>query len=210
MTEQHRRLIQQGDRMQIRTASASDAAEIAHVHCAAINVAYSNLWPADELAWIFADFPGRVEAWRDHLGEGPSTALVAEVDGVIVGVVEFEPWEDEVLPETEVDGDIADAVDFEPWEDEGTPWTVAEVTNLSVDPVEWGRGIGEALMREAMARLRDDGRVEVVLWVRDVIRPAVALFERLGFKFDGAVIRTEMYGNLVDRMRLRRPLGEPE
>jgi ribosomal protein S18 acetylase RimI-like enzyme len=187
MNEQHRRHIQGGERIQIRTASSSDALGIAHVHCAAINEAYSDLWSADELACIFANFPDRVEAWRDHLSEGSSTALVAEVDGDIVGFVEFEPWEDE-----------------------GSPETVASVTNLSVDPEEWGRGVGEALMREAMARLRDGGWVEVVLSLREGARRAVGLFERLGFRWDKAFYIRALYGNRADRVLLRRPLGGPE
>ena len=161
MTEQHRRLIQQGDRMQIRTASTSDALGIAVVHRSAIREAYSYRWPPEKLVQIETDFPGKVEAWRDHLAEGSSTTLVAEVDGEIVGVVEFEPWEDE-----------------------GSPETMAEVTTLSVDPEEWGRGVGEALMREAMARLRDGGWVEVVVSVREEALRAVDLFQRLGFRWD--------------------------
>jgi GNAT superfamily N-acetyltransferase len=62
--------------------------------------------------------------------------------------------------------DIAGFVDLEACRDDDmSPETVGEVTALFVRPEEWGLGIGEALMREAMARLRDGGWVEVALWV---------------------------------------------
>jgi ribosomal protein S18 acetylase RimI-like enzyme len=163
--------------MQIRTASKSDAEAITEVQTAAIREAYCDLWPADELARFAADARNRAYVWREDLGSW--TTLVAEVDG-----------------------DIAGFVDFEACEDEGTPETVGEIIAICVRPDEWGLGIGEALMREAMARLRDGGWVEVELLVRLENRRAVDFFERLGFRMDGTVTAT--------RVRLRRLLEESE
>jgi ribosomal protein S18 acetylase RimI-like enzyme len=175
-------------RMQIRTASQSDAEAITEVHIAATCEGYCDLLPAEELARIRADARERVEMWRDLLtGGDSSTILIAEVDGEIAGFVEFRACEDDESPET-----------------------VGEVTALFVLPEEWGLGIGEALMREAMARLRDGGWVEVVLWVLDRNLRAVGLYERLGFRWDGAVRSLNMYGTPASRVRLRRLLDEPE
>jgi ribosomal protein S18 acetylase RimI-like enzyme len=165
--------------MQIRTASKSDSIAITEVQTAAIREAYCDLWWADELARIVGDVYGRANMWRCLMAEGYSTILVAEVDG-----------------------DIAGFVDFEACQDEETPETVGEIIAICVRPEEWGLGIGEALMREAMARLRDGGWVEAVLWVLLENRRAVVFFERLGFRMDGAVTPT--------RVRLRRLLEESE
>jgi GNAT superfamily N-acetyltransferase len=173
--------------MQIRTASKSDAEAITEVHIAAIREAYCDLLPADELTRIDADVYDRANMWRCLLAEGYSTILVAEVNG-----------------------DIAGFVNFEAWEEEETPETGGEIMAIFVRPEEWGLGIGQALMREAMARLRDGGWVEVVLWVIRRNYRAVDFFERLGFRMDGAVRIRKMYGNRADSVRLRRPLGEPE
>jgi ribosomal protein S18 acetylase RimI-like enzyme len=173
--------------MQIRTASKSDAEEITEVHIAATCEAYCDLLPAEELARIRIDARERADMWRDLLAGGSSTILIAEVDGHIAGFVEFEACEDDESPET-----------------------VGEVTAILVRPEEWGLGIGEALMREAMARLRDGGWVEVALWVLEGNRRAVGFYERLGFSWDGAVRFLNMYGNPASRVRLRRLLEEPE
>jgi ribosomal protein S18 acetylase RimI-like enzyme len=173
--------------MQIRTASKSDAEAITDVHIAAIREAYCDLLSADELARIAADDRNRASIWRCILTESYSTILVVEVDGDIVGFVELEACEDEETPETV--GTIADSCDR---------------------PDKWGLGIGQALMREAMARLRDRGWVEVELWVFLENRRAVDFFERLGFRMDGAARNVEWYGNPVTDVRLRRLLEESE
>ena len=174
-----------GARMRIRTASKSDAEAITEVQIAAIREAYCDLWPADELARIAANYSSKADVWREHLGSW--TTLVAEVDG-----------------------DIAGFVDLEACEDEETPGTVGTIVAICVRPDEWGLGIGQALMREAMARIRDRGWVEVVFWVLLQNRQAVDFFERLGFRMDGAVRNLEMYGNPATRVRLRRLLEESE
>ena len=176
-----------GERMQIRTASKSDAEAITEVHIAAIREAYCDLLPADELTRIDADVYDRANMWRCLLAEGYSTILVAEVNG-----------------------DIAGFVNFEAWEEEETPETGGEIMAIFVRPDEWGLGIGQALMREAMARLRDRGWVEVELWVFLENRRAVDFFERLGFRMDGAARNVEWYGNPVTDVRLRRLLEESE
>ena len=174
-----------GERMQIRTASKSDAEAITEVQIAAIREAYCDLWPADELARIAANACTTADEWRQSLGSW--TTLVAEVDG-----------------------DVAGFVGLEACEDEETPGTVGTIVAICVRPDEWGLGIGQALMREAMARLRDRGWVEVVLWVILENRRAVDFCERLGFRMDGTVNPLEMHGNPVTRVRLRRLLEESE
>jgi ribosomal protein S18 acetylase RimI-like enzyme len=171
--------------MQIRTASESDVEAITDVHVAAIREAYRDLLPAEELARI--DARDRADRWRDHLAAASSLTLVAEVNGCIAGFVDLGACRDEDI----------------------SPETVGEITAIYVRPESWGLGIGEALMRDALARLRNRGSVEVALWVIQENRRAVGFYERLGFRTDGAVRIPEMYGKPTAIVRLRRLLEEP-
>lgn len=53
-------------------------------------------------------------------------------------------------------------------------------------------GVGEALMRAAISKARDKGLTRVELTVREHNKPAIALYEKLGFKVEG-VHRNAIY-----------------
>jgi ribosomal protein S18 acetylase RimI-like enzyme len=173
-----------GERMQIRTASESDAEAITEVHIAAMREAYRDLLPAEELAHV--DARDRADRWRDLLAEGSSITLLAEVDGRVTGFVNLGACRDEDV----------------------SPERVGEVMAIYVEPEAWGLGIGKVLMREAMAQLRNGGSVEVALWVIEANRRAVGFYERLGFRTDGAVRIQDIYGKPTAIVRLRRLLEE--
>jgi ribosomal protein S18 acetylase RimI-like enzyme len=48
-----------------------------------------------------------------------------------------------------------------------------------------GQGIGEALMRAAIEKARTRGLTRIELTVREHNRPAIALYEKLGFQVEG-------------------------
>ncbi|RDI47003.1 GNAT family N-acetyltransferase [Aquicella lusitana] len=48
-----------------------------------------------------------------------------------------------------------------------------------------GKGIGEALMRAAIEKARHRGLTRIELTVREHNKPAIALYEKLGFKMEG-------------------------
>jgi ribosomal protein S18 acetylase RimI-like enzyme len=56
-----------------------------------------------------------------------------------------------------------------------------EIRMLGVHPGARGRGVGELLVRAAMARGRDDGAVRMVLSTQTEMKAAQRLYERLGF-----------------------------
>ncbi len=56
------------------------------------------------------------------------------------------------------------------------------IAGLEARPVYWRRGIGEALTRALLERLRGDGVGRVRLSVNKTNRPAVALYHKLGFE----------------------------
>jgi ribosomal protein S18 acetylase RimI-like enzyme len=165
--------------MRIRAASVADADAITEVHIASMRQAYRDLFAASELARIEAR--DRADRWRDHLTEGSSITLLADVGGRIVGFVSFGACRDEdVLPDV-----------------------VGEVMAIYVHPDKWGFGFGEALMLAALERLRSGGSAEVVLWVIEGNRQAIGFYERLGFKPDGSVRLREMLGKHTAIVRLR-------
>jgi ribosomal protein S18 acetylase RimI-like enzyme len=168
-------------RLGIRKASEADAGAIAGVHLASMREAYRDLFPAEALARIEAR--DRAERWRGHLIEGTSVTLLAEAGGEPVGFVDFGICRD---------GDVS-------------PGSVGEVMAIYVHPGAWGRGIGSALLREALDRLRSDGFAEVRLWVIEGNRRAIEFYERFGFVRDGSLRHREMYGipTTIVRLRLR-------
>ncbi len=67
-------------------------------------------------------------------------------------------------------------------------WHVHEdvqVNNVAVHPDFRGRGVGEALMRHVIDKVRASGATFVTLEVRVSNRPAVTLYKKLGFEILG-------------------------
>ncbi len=95
----------------------------------------------------------------------PAEQIVAELDGAIAGTVLLYP---------------AGAVLVAP---NGVPVTLAwpEVRLLAVAPAARGKGIGAALVRECMRRARQSGATVMTLHTTDVMRVAMAMYERMGF-----------------------------
>jgi ribosomal protein S18 acetylase RimI-like enzyme len=168
-------------RVQMRKAIEADAGAIAAVHLASMQEAYRTLLPAEVLARI--DARDRTERWREHLAGGTTVTMLAEVGGEPVGFAAFGSYRDE----------------------EVSPGTVGEVMAIYVHPAAWGRGIGSALMREALDRLRSDGFADVLLWVIEGNRQAIEFYERFGFVRDGSVRHREIFGTptIITRLRLR-------
>jgi ribosomal protein S18 acetylase RimI-like enzyme len=169
--------------MRIRTATAADAEAITDVHLASMREAYRGLFPAEALARL--DHHDRANRWRDHLTAVSSTTLIAEADGRPVGFVDFGVCRDEDL----------------------SPGSFGEVMAVYVRPEAWGHGVGRALAREALDRLRAGGLDPVVLWVIEGNHRAIGFYERLGFVRDGAIRHREMFGTPAAVVRLRQPPG---
>ncbi|HEX8903812.1 MAG TPA: GNAT family N-acetyltransferase, partial [Longimicrobiaceae bacterium] len=60
----------------------------------------------------------------------------------------------------------------------------ASLRTLAVAPAARGRGVAAALMRECVARARAEGAPVLGLYTTEMMAPAIALYERLGFVRD--------------------------
>lgn len=147
------------DRVRIREAGADDRAAVEAVTLAAYEQ-YASVLPAP--LW---------NAYRDNIlatlaEAAPGVILVAEVEGRVVGSVLLYP---------------AGAPMIEPGT--GREWRIGEpeVRLLAVPPVGRGRGVGRRLMEECIRRTRAAGTATMTLHTTDMMRAAMALYERLGF-----------------------------
>ncbi len=60
-----------------------------------------------------------------------------------------------------------------------------EITNVAVAPEKRGLGIGDALLKESIARAKEKGIAQIVLEVRVSNEAAIHLYEKNGFKSCG-------------------------
>lgn len=85
----------------------------------------------------------------------------------------------------------------------------ADVMNVAVEPTARRRGVGRALLRALMARLRAQGMQSLTLEVRAGNQPALALYQRLGFQEVGR--RPKYYVNPTeDACILRKELSHAD
>lgn len=157
-----------------------DAAAIATVRTASWRAAYRDLMPAGFLASL------RPEAMADRLRarltdpEYPFRTLVGELDGRVAGFATIGPCRDDDMP------------------------GAGEVLAIYVHPDHWSRGLGRALMSDALVELDALGQRPVTLWVlRDNAR-ARAFYQRAGFIPDGSEHVYEAGGVPVPEVRYRR------
>lgn len=140
----------------VRDARQSDGSAVAAVTLSAYQE-YAPLMPS---LW---------DAYRDNIvttlaTPEPAMQIVAEQGSRIVGSVLLYP------AATDRDG--------------GTPFPrpYPEVRLLAVAPAARGKGIGETLMRECIRRARRSGATTLALNTTDLMRAAMRLYTRMGFR----------------------------
>lgn len=114
----------------------------------------------------------------------PNDHLVEDYDRQIVDVASRAAIDD-VLVAVDADGTVLGACTFvhdpaSPWMEWSHPGEV-QLRLLAVDPHAQGRGVGEALVRDVIARARALGRPMILHTTQDMT-VAQRLYERLGFR----------------------------
>jgi GNAT superfamily N-acetyltransferase len=164
--------------MEVRLATADDAAGIARAQERAWQTAYRHVFPIEEL-----DRGGfiRAELWRDRLERPPKgwTTFVADDGEAVIGFVSVGPSRDE----------------------QG----VGELYAIYVDPDVWGIGAGRALIERGELELRSAYAV-ATLWVLDDNPRARRFYESAGWAPDGAAKSDVRWGVRASEVRYRKVL----
>jgi GNAT superfamily N-acetyltransferase len=162
----------------IREAQPGDARDIARVHIVTWQAAYADILPAEFLSGLSAGLEHRVAWWADQISSAqpPRHTLVATEDGGIVGFADVGPSRDS----------------------DADPLQVGELNAIYVLRAAWGRGIGQALMAEALKRLREGKFHEATLWVLAENERARRYYEAAGWTTDGSA-RDETISDVVVR-----------
>jgi GNAT superfamily N-acetyltransferase len=170
--------------MLLRPAEPEDAIAVARVHVRSWQAAYRTLLPDDYLDQLRPE--DRAEkydfATLDPLK--PQT-IVAVEEGLIRGFATTAPSREADLP------------------DHG------ELYALYVDPGQWGRGMGVALVSAARARLYELGFQNAVLWVMTGNVRAERFYQIDGWVPDGLRRTASMWDVTVDEARYQRGLEMP-
>jgi len=170
--------------MVIRPAEPSDAIAVATVHVRSWQAAYRALLPTDYLDQLRPE--DRAEQYDfSSLDPLKPQTVVAVEEGLVLGFATTAPSRDP---------DLADH---------------GELCALYVDPKEWGRGVGAALVSAACTRLVERGFRKALLWVLVGNLQADRFYRKHQWVPDGHQRVDTVWGVTVDEVRYRRELREP-
>jgi ribosomal protein S18 acetylase RimI-like enzyme len=167
----------------IRRARVEDAPGIAKVHVETWQAHYRGQVPDDFLARLSVE--NRTTVWAESLllAKPNYLTLVAEEDGVIVGFCDVGPSRDPDASET-----------------------IGEMNAIYVRPSEHRRGIGLALMNEALRFLHEGGFTEATLWVLRTNLSTIKFYEANGWIADGGEKKESRADFTFDEIRYRTML----
>ncbi len=171
--------------MNVRPAAFADVPQIAEVHVAGWQIGYRGLLPQPLLDSLTA--ADRLPRWAATLQQaawpGQGT-LVAQMNGAVVGFVDFGPARD-----SDRDGVQG-----------------GEIRSLYVAPTAWRHGIGRDLLAAATAKLAAAGHSDATLWVMDSNARAISFYGALGWLPDGTVKPDVVGGMTIHDRRLGRSI----
>ncbi|WP_410809761.1 GNAT family N-acetyltransferase [Micromonospora sp. 067-2] len=165
----------------LRPATEGDLMGVGALHQRSRVAAYSPFLPAEALADPTPEAMGGYWTERWHWESDTHRLTVAERDGSVVGFSYLGPDDEDDL-------------------------TTGLLNAIHLDPAEQGRGVGRALMVDALDAMRTRGWRRAVLWVLRDNAHARAFYERGGWTPTG-IEREEHIGTaLVRQLRLTRPV----
>ncbi len=166
----------------VRPGRGDDAVAIAAVFAEAARAGWADLFPSTWFDDALDDRPERFR--RDLQGFERTEIVVAEEHGELLGFATVRP--------------SADADAYE---------RIGELHMLYTRPAVWGRGVGRALLAEAVAGLARRCFDEATLWTEERNARPRRVYEQAGWRLDGARRERLIAGvNVVD-LRYRIALG---
>jgi GNAT superfamily N-acetyltransferase len=170
--------------MLLRPAEPEDAIAVAGVHVRSWQAAYRTLLPHDYLDQLRPQDRAKTYDFASLDPVKPRTIVAAE-EGLIHGFATTAPSREPDL------------------KDHG------ELCALYVDPEQWGRGIGIALLSAARAGLVSLGFRNAVLWVLAGNVRAERFYQIDRWAPDGLSRTDSVWGITVDEVRYQRRLDAP-
>jgi len=170
--------------MRLRPAGPPDAMAVARVHVRSWQAAYRTLLPDDYLDQLRPEDRAHSYDFASLDPLRPRT-IVAVEDGWIHGFATTAPSRDPDL------GDYG------------------ELCALYVDPQQWGRGMGAALVSAARAGLVELGFRKAFLWVLAGNVRAHRFYQTDGWAPDGVKRTDSVWAVTVNEVRYQRGLGTP-
>ncbi|GIJ11404.1 GNAT family N-acetyltransferase [Micromonospora andamanensis] len=165
----------------LRVATADDLLAVGQLHQRSRVAAYSSFLPPEALADPTPEAMGRYWAERWVWERADHVMTVAERDGVLAGFSYFGP------------------------DDAGDPAT-GLLNAIHLEPTERGRGVGRALMVDALAGMRARGWRRGVLWVLRDNTHARHFYERGGWSPTGHTRDDTIGTTPTPQLRYARPL----
>ncbi|MDG4828639.1 GNAT family N-acetyltransferase [Solwaraspora sp. WMMD1047] len=159
--------------IELRPATADDLMPVGALHHLSRATTYRDIVPAEALAAVTADQMGRYWTERWQYERDSHLMTVAERAGRLIGF-------SYVGPHAHAEPDVG------------------ELSAIHVHPAEQGRGVGRALMTDALATLHRRGWRRAVLWVLAGNSHARDFYARCGWTPDG-VERDDDIGTATTR-----------
>jgi GNAT superfamily N-acetyltransferase len=167
--------------MLLRPAQPDDALAVARVHVRSWQAAYRTLLPDDYLDRLRPEDRAQHYDFATRDPQKPRT-IVAEDNGCIYGFATTAPSRDSDLP------------------------THGELCALYLDPDQWGRGIGAALVTAARGHLAEAGFQYALLWVLAGNLRAERFYRCDGWTTDNHHRTDTLWGITVEEVRYLRSL----
>lgn len=162
--------------MILREATAQDAALISRTIAASWRGAYQDIIDPVYLSRLPDEY--WLPSMRSWLESGRMYGLIAEEQGEALGCVVYGRGRDE---------------DHANW---------GEIVSLYVLPESMGRGVGGVLLRDALARLLEDGYGSVYLWAIHDNDRACRFYQRHGFRLTEEQVQYRIGSREVTDIRL--------
>lgn len=171
--------------MLIRPARPDDVMDVARVHVRAWQTGYRGLLPDVYLDALRPEDRAQRYDFATQDPRKPAT-LVAIADGTLLGFATTAPARHLPTPE------------------------LGELCALYVDPDEWGRGAGVALIRAARQRLFEQGFRQAMLWLLTGNTRAERFYQNDGWLPDAQTRTDQVWGIRVEETCYRRTLDHAE
>jgi ribosomal protein S18 acetylase RimI-like enzyme len=147
-----------------RKATIQDAASIASVHCQSWRETYQGVVPAPMIeSW--ANEEKRTKSWKDNFAAGNQHVWVAHLGEKIIGYAS------------------AGAANVSNNQLDGEPTFTGQLFALYLIQAAKRQGIGQALVKLALADLRSAGHQHIRVEVLKGNEPAIAFYKNLGAQF---------------------------